>query len=148
MPCSSYKHEAVALRWAEGVHACAQPSSGLRDNEVRLATRAIKRGPPCLRLFGEHGVEGRAAEGRHTVDIYDSFADMFTVLPVRLVSLPLPDLFLVSLMYMHAHNHFHKIRDAADDMRMDQSMQLNGVGDCTSSALTSFPHSRFQLAHE
>ena len=61
----------------------AQPSSGLRDGEVRLATRAIKRGPPCLRLFAEHGVEGRQAEGRHAADIYDSFADMFTVLPVR-----------------------------------------------------------------
>jgi hypothetical protein len=65
------------------MRARAQPTSGLREAEVRLAARAVKRGPPCLRLFGEHGVEGARAPDRHALDIYDSFADMFTVLPVR-----------------------------------------------------------------
>ena len=55
---------------------------GLREEEVRLATRTVKRGVPCLQLFGEHGTEKRAPD-RHVADIYDSFADMFTVLPVR-----------------------------------------------------------------
>ncbi len=49
---------------------------------MRLATRMIKRGLPCLQLFGERTTDVRLSD-RHA-DIYDSYADMFTVLAVRL----------------------------------------------------------------
>ena len=58
------------------------PTLGLRENEMRLATRMIKRGLPCLQLFGERTTDVRLSD-RHA-DIYDSYADMFTVLAVRL----------------------------------------------------------------
>ena len=48
---------------------------------MRLATRMIKRGLPCLQLFGERTNDVRLSD-RHA-DIYDSYADMFTVLVVR-----------------------------------------------------------------
>ena len=48
---------------------------------MRLATRMIKRGLPCLQLFGERTTDVRLSD-RHA-DIYDSYADMFTVLAVR-----------------------------------------------------------------
>lgn len=61
---------------------CLQPPTlGLRENEMRLATRMIKRGLPCLQLFGERTTDVRLSD-RHA-DIYDSYADMFTVLAVR-----------------------------------------------------------------
>lgn len=62
-----------------GVGVLLQPSVGLREAEIRLATRTIKRGLPCLQLFPT-GPDTRAHD-RHA-DIYDSFADMFTVLSV------------------------------------------------------------------
>lgn len=60
-----------------------QPSIGLREAEIRLVTRTIKAGLPCLQLFP--GDRGPGAEQRpydRHPDIYDSFADMFTVLTV------------------------------------------------------------------
>ena len=65
--------------------ARAQPSVGLREAEIRLATRTIKRGLPCLQLFGDRGGQEPRVYDRHA-DIYDSFADMFTVLTVCLPS--------------------------------------------------------------
>lgn len=66
--------------------AAQPPTLGLRENEMRLATRMIKRGLPCLQLFGERTADVRLSD--RNADIYDSYADMFTVLAVRL-SLPL-----------------------------------------------------------
>ena len=62
--------------------ARVQPSVGLREAEIRLATRTIKRGLPCLQLFGDRGGQEPRVYDRHA-DIYDSFADMFSVLTVR-----------------------------------------------------------------
>ncbi|KAK9813301.1 hypothetical protein WJX72_012102 [[Myrmecia] bisecta] len=47
------------------------PSMGLREGEIRIACRAIRCGVPCLRLI---------SESSDSTDIFDSFADMFTVL--------------------------------------------------------------------
>ncbi|BDA47386.1 probable transcription-associated protein 1 [Coccomyxa sp. Obi] len=71
------------------------PSVGLREAEIRLATRTIKRGLPCLQLFPT-GPDPRAHD-RHA-DIYDSFADMFTVLSnprdvIEVFSLQMPRFF-------------------------------------------------------
>ena len=55
-----------------------QHTVGLREEEVRQAARALAAGIPCLQLF--KGVE-RVPE--RPTDIYDSFADIFTVLQVR-----------------------------------------------------------------
>lgn len=64
---------------------CVQPPTlGLRENEMRLATRMIKRGLPCLQLFGERTTDVRLSD-RHA-DIYDSYADMFTVLAVSILA--------------------------------------------------------------
>ena len=55
-----------------------QHTVGLREEEVRQAARALAAGIPCLQLF--KGVD-RVPE--RPPDIYDSFADIFTVLQVR-----------------------------------------------------------------
>ena len=49
------------------------PSLGLREDEIRIACRALSCGIPCLRLISENS---------ETTDIFDAFADMFTVLQV------------------------------------------------------------------
>ena len=53
---------------------------------MRVATRMIKRGLPCLQLYGEPAADVRVSD-RHA-DIYDSYADMFTVLVVKTFKLP------------------------------------------------------------
>ena len=72
---------AVHRRVADGVRELQPPTLGLRENEMRVATRMIKRGLPCLQLYGEPAADVRVSD-RHA-DIYDSYADMFTVLVVR-----------------------------------------------------------------
>ena len=73
-----WMHDSDRLFWQP-------PTLGLRENEMRLATRMIKRGLPCLQLFGERTTDVRLSD-RHA-DIYDSYADMFTILAVRTLKL-------------------------------------------------------------
>lgn len=54
-----------------------QHTVGLREEEVRQAARALAAGIPCLQLF-----KGAERVPERPVDIYDSFADIFTVLQV------------------------------------------------------------------
>ena len=49
---------------------------GLREEEVCQAARALRAGIPCLALF--HGALAKTERG----DVYDSFAEIFTVLQV------------------------------------------------------------------
>lgn len=61
--------------------------AGLADAEVALAARSIRAGLPCLRLTEiAPPPDARATRGTAgPVDLYDSFADMFTVLQVSTV---------------------------------------------------------------
>ncbi|EIE23491.1 hypothetical protein COCSUDRAFT_65942 [Coccomyxa subellipsoidea C-169] len=73
------------------------PSMGLREAEIRLATRTIKRGLPCLQLYGDRAGQEPRVYDRHA-DIYDTFADMFTVLTnprdvIEVFSLQMPRFF-------------------------------------------------------
>lgn len=56
------------------------PSLGLREDELRLASRAIKCGMPCLRL--STACLNRSLTDRD-IQVYDNFADIFPVLNVR-----------------------------------------------------------------
>ena len=56
---------------------------GLREEEVRLASRAITCGLPCLRL--STASLNRSLTERD-INIYDNFADIFSVLNVGLSS--------------------------------------------------------------
>ena len=49
---------------------------GLREEEVCQAARALRAGIPCLALF--HGALAKTERG----DVYDSFAEIFTMLQV------------------------------------------------------------------
>lgn len=53
---------------------------GLRDDEIRLAARAVRCGLPCLRL----SAAASRSPSERDINIYDSFADMFTVISVRI----------------------------------------------------------------
>lgn len=55
------------------------PTVGLREEELRLASRAIRCGVPCLRLSTAH--LSRSLTERD-IGVYDSFAEMFPVLNV------------------------------------------------------------------
>lgn len=57
---------------------------GLADEEVALAARVISAGLPCLRLteIAPPPDPRTAARGGGPVDLYDTFADVFTVLQV------------------------------------------------------------------
>ena len=54
------------------------PTVGLREEEVYQAARALTAGIPCLALF--QGPHVKTERG----NVYDSFADIFTVLQVVL----------------------------------------------------------------
>ena len=63
------------------------PTLGLRDEELRLAVRAVTCAAPCLRLYtpapmadGAAAPSAASSSAGGSADVYASFADMFTVL--------------------------------------------------------------------
>ncbi len=68
----------VQCCWPQRVGAAGVPpqqSFGLREEEMAVAVELVTHGMPSLRLFGNH----KAADGS---DVYEQFADIFTVLQV------------------------------------------------------------------